>query len=156
MLSFDDREPTDSGSDKYAGTFSEIRPNGESGLLHGEIGCRNRVVDEGVHFLDVLLLEPVQRLKILNLGSNPGGKLRRVEPGNRCYAAASFAKSLPGFFGTCPQRGYQAHAGNNYSSFFQTPDLLLDGCAQFLKAARYRACAPRAACVRSCSRCLIA
>src|SRR5437867_5701990 len=133
MFSLDNGESADSGSDKYAGPFGELRPNGESRLLHGEVRCRNRVVDEGIHLLDVLLLKPVQRLKILDLGSNPGWKLRRIEPGNRCNAAPPFAESLPGFLGTCAQRGYQTNAGNNYSSFFQTPDLLLDGCVLFLK-----------------------
>src|SRR5689334_19268819 len=103
MFPLDDGESADTGSDEYAGPFSKLRPYGKAGLFHGEVGCRNRVVDEGVHLLDVLLLKPVQRLKILDLGSDPGRKLRRVEPGNCRNAAAPFAKSLPGFFSPCTQ-----------------------------------------------------
>src|SRR5438132_6775152 len=104
MFPPDNSEPADARSDKYAGPFGELRPNGESRLLHGEVRCRNRVVDEGIHLLDVLLLKPVQRLKILDLVSNPGWKLRRIEPGNRCNAAPPFAESLPGFLCSFCQR----------------------------------------------------
>ena len=119
MFSLDDRESADAGSDKNAGAFRQFRSDGESGLLHREVRRSHRVVDEGVHFLEVFLLEPSERIEILDLGGNPGRKLRRVEAGDVGNTTPAFAESFPRFFGSCTQRGNQTHAGYNNSSFFQ-------------------------------------
>ena len=44
---------------------------------------RDGVVDEGVHLLDVLLVHVLQRVEALDLGGDPGGERRGVEPGDR-------------------------------------------------------------------------
>ena len=119
MLALDNRESADSRSNKDSRPLGQFGRNHQAGLLHRVIGRCDGVMDEGIHLLDVFLFEPLQRIEVLNLSSNLGGKLGGVESGNCRDAAASFAEALPCLFGSRAQRGYQPHAGNNDSSFLQ-------------------------------------
>src|SRR5438128_923694 len=76
-------------------------------------------MNERIHLLDVFFFEPAERIEVLNLGRNLGGKLSGVESGNRRDAATSFAEAFPCFFGSRAQRGYQSYAGNNNCSLLQ-------------------------------------
>ena len=107
----------------------------KSGLLHRTFRGRDRIVDEGVHFLDVFLFKPAERIEVFDFGGNLGGKLRGIKTGDRCNAAASFAKAFPRFFGPCSQRGNQSHAGDNNSSLLQITTSLAKLCGPNRKTA---------------------
>src|SRR5690606_18394593 len=64
--------------------------------LHGLIRRRNRVVDEGIHLLDPLLLDEVRRIEALHLGGDLRRIVSRVEAGDAGDAALSMNHGLPG------------------------------------------------------------
>ena len=74
----------------------------ESGLLHRKIRRGHGVMDEVIHLLDILLVEPLQRIEVFDFGGDAGGIMRRVEPGDRDDAASAFTESFPGFFCSSP------------------------------------------------------
>ena len=127
MFALDNSKAADSGSDEYARSFREFVGDGQTGLLHGAVGCCDGVMNERVHFLEVFLFEPLKRIEVLNLRGDFGGKLCGVEPRDGRDAAASLAESLPRLFGSRPQRRDQTNAGDNDSSFLQNLNPLRSG-----------------------------
>ena len=63
--------------------------DGHARVLHREVGRPHRVVDEGVHLLDLLLLDVEGRVEALHLAGDAGGEARGVEAGDRADAAPS-------------------------------------------------------------------
>ncbi len=55
----------------------------EPRVLHGELRRGHRVVDEGVHLLDLLLLDVERRIEALHFTRDPAGERGGVEPGDR-------------------------------------------------------------------------
>jgi len=91
MFPFDYCEPTDPGTDKYAGTLGDFRTDSQTRLLHGTLGGRNRVVNKKVHLLDVLFVKLAERIELFDLSGDPGGKLGGIKTSDFRDAAASFA-----------------------------------------------------------------
>src|SRR5262245_40082720 len=74
-------------------------------------------MDEGVHLLDVLLLDELQRVEAAHFTGNLRGKAGRIEARDRTDAAASGGERLPVRLGADAQRGHQAEACDYYPSF---------------------------------------
>ena len=119
MLAFNNRKSADTRTYEYTCTLCQLRTNCQSRLFHRTLGGGNRIVDEGVHLLDVFFVEPAERIEVFDLSGNLGGKLRGVETGDPGDTAASFAKAFPGFFGSRSQRRYQTDASDHDSSLLQ-------------------------------------
>src|SRR4029079_2241118 len=99
-----DVTPADSRTNETSRPLGHFRPNGECRLLHGKIGGGDGVVDEVIHLLEVLFVEPLQWIEITNLAGNACGELGRVETRDVVDSATPLAQSLPRFFRSCPQR----------------------------------------------------
>src|SRR5207248_8854347 len=63
VLALDDGESPDAGPDEHAGSFGPFGIYDESRLFHSECSRRDRVMDEEVHLLHILLFEPLQRIE---------------------------------------------------------------------------------------------
>src|SRR5438270_13739649 len=53
MLTFNNCKSPDTRTYEYAGTLCQLRTNRQGCLFHRTLGGGNRVVDEGIHLLDV-------------------------------------------------------------------------------------------------------
>src|SRR4029077_5440284 len=87
VLALDRAEPADAGPDRDADVRRDLGRHGELRVIHRELRRRNRVLDERVHLLDVLLLDEVQRLEAADLAGNTRRELRDVEPADGVDAA---------------------------------------------------------------------
>src|SRR5687767_8736725 len=77
VLALDGRESADAGADADADVGRELWRDLKLRVVHRELGGGDGVLNEDVHFLDVFLLDELQRVEILDLR----GDLRRV-PGD--------------------------------------------------------------------------
>ena len=103
MLAFDGAEPADAGRDEDADTRGVVGRDLEVGALHREVRRGHGVLDEGVHLLDVLLVDVVQGVEALDFARDLTGELRDVEPRDTADAAASGAERVPVGFGADPE-----------------------------------------------------
>src|SRR5262249_37310777 len=95
-------------------------------LFHRTFRGGDRIVDEGVHLLDVFFVEPAERIEVFNFAGDLGGKLSGIEAGDLGNTAACFAEAIPGIFSPRPQRRYQPDAGDHNSSFLQNKTSFYD------------------------------
>jgi len=73
VLPLDGAEASDAAPHDDAESFAVGHGHGESGILDGQVGRRQRQVDEAVHLLDLLLLDPVEGVEALHLAGEAGG-----------------------------------------------------------------------------------
>ena len=79
VLALDAGEPADAGAHEHADVRGVRLGNRQLRVIHRELRGRNRVLDEDVHLLDVLLLDELQRIESLDFARDPRGKRGRVE-----------------------------------------------------------------------------
>ena len=87
VLPFDRAEAADTGPDEDAHIEGVLRRDAQPGVIHRELRRRNRVLDEEVHLLDVLLLDERQGIPPLDLSCDLRRETGDVEPRNRTHAA---------------------------------------------------------------------
>jgi hypothetical protein len=78
--------------------------------IHRKLRGSDRVLDEDVHFLDVFLLDELQRIEPAHLAGDARGELRCVKFGDRADAALAGAQGIPVRLGADPQRRHQTYA----------------------------------------------
>src|SRR5262245_28259610 len=115
MFALDGGESADPRGDEHADRVSVGGRDLEPGIVDRKLRGRERVLDEDVDFLDVLLPHEVQRVESLDLTGNARGELGRVEMGDGANAALAGAERAPVRFGPDADRRNQADAGDDHS-----------------------------------------
>ena len=115
VLAFDRGEPADARRDEDADARRGRGRHLQARILHRELRRRNRVLDEDVHLLDVLLFDEPQRIEALDLARDLGRELRRVELGDRPDAARTGVERRPVDLGSDAQRRHEADARDDNS-----------------------------------------
>src|SRR5271165_3504226 len=103
MFALDDIESADSAGHVHARRFGNIRRDAQAGHAHGEIGGRQRKLDEAADFLQLFFLAPVKRIEIVNFSGNGAIEGGGVKMSNRADSALSREKVLPDFVGADSQ-----------------------------------------------------
>src|SRR5262245_44858012 len=124
MLALDHSKPANTGPDKNSGAFGDFRSDYQTGLLHGKVRRRDSVMDEVVHLLQILLVEPLQRIEVFHFGGDACGISSRVEPADCGDTASPFTETFPGFFRAGAQRSNKPNASYNNSFLLQIYNLL--------------------------------
>src|SRR5689334_3376569 len=111
VLALDRDEPADARPDVDADVGGVLRRDRQLRIVHRELRGRDRILDEEVHLLDVLLLDERQRVEPFDLRGNLGLVDRDVEPRNAGDAALAGQTSRPGLLGPDAERRHQSDAG---------------------------------------------
>ncbi len=90
---------SDIDPDPFAGAIVDL----EGGILHRHLGCRNGVMDEGVHLLDFFLVDPLPRIEPLHLSSEADRKIGGVKAGDGSHSGPSSAGGVPSRLGGISQ-----------------------------------------------------
>src|SRR5581483_4409640 len=130
MLPLDGGEPADPRGNEHADPRRDLRGDLQTGIVDRELRRRDRVLDEDVHLLDVLLLDPAERIEPAHLAGDPRGELRCVELGDRADAAAAADERLPVRVGADPERRHQADARDDDSPIAHDPPYVKSSCRQ--------------------------
>ena len=109
VLALDGGEPADPAADEDAHPSRLGRVHGECGVLHREVGGGDRELDEAVDLLDVLLLDPGERVEALHLAGEAGGVLGGVEQRDGARPRAAGEQTLPGLLGADAQGRHEPH-----------------------------------------------
>src|SRR5262249_19200970 len=107
VLALDGTEAADAGRDEHAHTRRQLRRDSQTGIVHREVRRGERVLDKGVDFLDVLLLDELQRVEAVPPAGNLAGELGGGEARDPADAAAPRAERLPVGFGADAERRNQ-------------------------------------------------
>src|SRR5262249_23625122 len=99
---------TNAGGNRHAHVRCDVRRNFQMRIVHGKLRRGDRVLDEGVHLLDVLLLDEAQRVEPFDFTGDARRELRRIELRDGCDAAAAGAERVPFRLGSYAERRHQA------------------------------------------------
>ena len=116
VLALDGREPADAAADEHAHLVRVPGADREAGILHREVRGRHRELDEAVHLLDFLLLDPPERVEPLHLAREVRRVLGRVEEGDGAGPRAAFAQARPRLLGADAEGRDEAHARDDDSA----------------------------------------
>jgi hypothetical protein len=116
VLTLNDVKTTNPGTDVDADALRIFWSDFESGLFKGLTRGGNGKVDEARHLARVLLLNELERVKVLYFGGEVDWKLRCVKASDGGHAALASEQVLPGFSCCIPNRTKQADTGDNDSS----------------------------------------
>ena len=95
VLALDRAEPADARRDEDADAVGVLRRDLEPGVADGELGRRDRELDEDVHLLDVLPVDVLQRVEPLDLTRDARREVLRVEVRDRADPAPAGQQSPP-------------------------------------------------------------
>ena len=115
VLALDRAEPADAGRDEHADTRRVRGRDLQARVVHGELRCRNGVLDEDVHLLDIFLLDELQRIEPLHLARDLCREVRHVEARDGRNSALSAEKGGPVRLVANAQRGHQPDARDDHS-----------------------------------------
>ena len=113
MLALDGDESADAGSDVDADAGRVLRRDLEPAVIHRELRGGNRVLDEEVHLLDVLLLDEGEGVEALHLRRDLRGIAGDVELRDTRHAARSGEQRRPRLVGADSERRHQSDAGDD-------------------------------------------
>ena len=82
MISLDGRETSKTGPDKNPHTLGVGIVDHQSGIVHGQLGGSDCVVDKEIHLLDLFLFDVILGIEIPDLAGNSNRQTARVKPGN--------------------------------------------------------------------------
>jgi hypothetical protein len=69
------------GGNEDPDAIRELRRDFEPRIVHRDLGGGDRVLDEGVHLLDVLLVDPVERIEPAYFARDSSPQTRRRQSG---------------------------------------------------------------------------
>src|SRR5882762_10011665 len=95
MLVLDRGETTDAGPEKHADPRRVSLGDRQLRIVHGELRRGNRVLNEDVHLLDILLRHELKRIEVLYLAGDLRGILGRIEVGYTADAAPPCRQRTP-------------------------------------------------------------
>src|SRR4029077_18862290 len=87
VLALDRGESPDPRRNEDTDTRRLLRRERQRRIVHGELRGRDRVLDEDVHLLDILLLDVRERIEVLDLSRDPGRELGGIKLRDRGHAA---------------------------------------------------------------------
>ncbi len=87
----------------------------ELGVVHRKLRGGDGELNEDVHLLQFLFLDPLQRVEALDLAGKARRKRRRVEAGDRADATHAATEGIPVCLGADTNRRHQADAGHDDS-----------------------------------------
>ncbi len=103
VLALDDVESPNAAGHVDAGHFRNIRSNLQIRHAHGEVGRRQRDLNESPHFFEFFFLDPVERFEVADFAGNCAIKCRGIKVSDGANAALPRQEVLPDFLGADPQ-----------------------------------------------------
>ena len=116
VVFLDRAQAADADANQHADVVGVLFGDLEPRLAHRLLGRRDRVLDEGVHLLDVALLDPVLGIKIPHLARDAGGEVRGVEARNQPDTGPTRHQGVPVLFHSNSERRYQTDSGNHHAA----------------------------------------
>src|SRR5208282_958350 len=116
VVLLDGAQAADADADQHADLVGIVVGDFEPGLAHRLFGGRDRILDEGVHFFDVALFDPVFRIEILHLAGDPGGKFRGVKARNRPNTGPPRHQGFPVLVHSNSERSHQSYSGDHHAA----------------------------------------
>src|SRR6476660_7145311 len=116
MVVLDGSEPADprANVDAYLGRL--FRRYFKSCVIHGQLSGAHGVVDEGIHLLNVFLLDELGRIEIFDLTGNLGIIPGRIELRDPTDPRLTGTDRLPCLVDACPERGHETQASDDTAS----------------------------------------
>jgi hypothetical protein len=115
VVKFDPRQTPDARADIDTDQVPVLIVDLEPGILDCHFCRGQRIMDEGIHFLDILPVHPLRWIESLNFAAYCDRKTGRVETGNRTNPGASCQKIFPAVRDGVAERGDHPHARDNHS-----------------------------------------
>src|SRR3954471_14206658 len=123
MLTFDDIESPDAGSDVNTNHLCVPRANLQTGHRQRLVRRRDGEVDESSHLLDFFFLDEFERVEIFYFGRDLAGELGNIKKravnffelvdlGDSAYAAFTCKQVLPHFFRSVTHSADQADSSD--------------------------------------------
>jgi hypothetical protein len=97
VVAFNGRESTEAGSYQDSDTLGILLGNLETGVLHGEMGGAEGILDKEVHLLDFFFLDEILGDKILYFPGYPNRKISGVKPGYEVDPRSAGSQGIPVF-----------------------------------------------------------
>src|ERR1700721_1032963 len=116
MLSLDNVEPADAGTDINARGIGNVRRDFERGHLDAESRCCHSQLNEPAGFLQLFFLDPIQRIEIADFSGDAAIKSGGVKMSDGADAALSGQQIAPDLFGPNATTADQPNACNDNSA----------------------------------------
>jgi hypothetical protein len=114
MLAFDDFKAADATPDRDAHARRVLRTDLKTARSDRHRRGGQRELNEPTALLEVLLVEPCERVEAFHFAGKARGVARGVEQGDRRNPRSSGENRLPRRFGPHPERRYQPHTGDDH------------------------------------------
>ena len=116
VVLLDGAQAADSYANQHADVIGIVLGDLEPRLAHRLLGRRNGILDEGIHFFDVALFDPVLRIEIPHLAGDAGREFRGVEARNQANTGSPRHQGVPVFLHSNSERRYQTDSGDHHAA----------------------------------------